>query len=98
MNGANSGQALASIQKAFEAFERTVKKDDARIFSSTELRDVWKAAREVEAKLVAKQKARNLRKIQPFLNGLEHYSKSIEVLCNGTPYLPWIWVNYDTLS
>jgi hypothetical protein len=25
------------------------------------------------------------------LRGMEHYSKVVEVLCNGTPYLSWIW-------
>ncbi|PIA89572.1 Vegetative incompatibility protein HET-E-1 [Cercospora beticola] len=90
-NGPSSGQALANIQRAFESFQQTVKHDDARTFSSTALHDVWRAAKDVESTLAARQKARNLSKIQPFLDGLEHYSKAIEVLCNGTPYLPWIW-------
>jgi hypothetical protein len=25
------------------------------------------------------------------LNGLEHYSRVVEILCNGTPFLAWIW-------
>ncbi|KAF2812552.1 uncharacterized protein BDZ99DRAFT_413355, partial [Mytilinidion resinicola] len=32
-----------------------------------------------------------MKRIQPLLDGLERYSKVVEVLCNGTPYLPWIW-------
>ncbi|OCL05557.1 hypothetical protein AOQ84DRAFT_413235, partial [Glonium stellatum] len=74
-----------------------VSPEDAHIFSSTELRDVWSAAREIEQRLAARQCLRNMRRIQPFLEGLDpsrkfnSYSKSIEVLCNGTPFLPWIW-------
>jgi hypothetical protein len=25
---------------------------------------------------------------------LEVYSKPVEILCQGTPYLPWIWVGF----
>ncbi|KKY13857.1 putative nacht domain protein [Diplodia seriata] len=32
-----------------------------------------------------------MRRVESLLNGIEHYSKVLEVLCNGTPYLPWIW-------
>jgi hypothetical protein len=32
-----------------------------------------------------------MRRLTPLLNGLEHYAKVIDVLCNGTPFLPWIW-------
>ncbi|KAH6663538.1 hypothetical protein B0J14DRAFT_683261 [Halenospora varia] len=32
-----------------------------------------------------------MRRLMPLFSGLEHYSKAIEVLCNGTPYLPWLW-------
>ena len=87
------------VVEAFERFRRTVTHTDEVQFQSTTLRDVWKAAREVEARLAAKQSLRNLRRIRPFLDGLDQYSKAIEVLCNGTPYLPWIWVSlFDNLS
>ncbi|PSN61329.1 hypothetical protein BS50DRAFT_534675 [Corynespora cassiicola Philippines] len=32
-----------------------------------------------------------MARLQPFLHGMEHYAKVVEVLCNGTPYLSWIW-------
>ncbi|EUC41875.1 hypothetical protein COCMIDRAFT_57997, partial [Bipolaris oryzae ATCC 44560] len=32
-----------------------------------------------------------MARLDPFLRGMEHYSKVVEVLCNGTPYLAWIW-------
>ncbi|KAF2001862.1 hypothetical protein P154DRAFT_618946 [Amniculicola lignicola CBS 123094] len=89
-----TAQARNTFQASFGKFEKTVNKlskDDCRDFSSTELQDVWKAAREIEQQLAARQCLRNVRRIEPLLNGLETYSKVIEVLCNGTPYLPWIW-------
>ncbi|KAI1634576.1 hypothetical protein F4809DRAFT_506210 [Biscogniauxia mediterranea] len=32
-----------------------------------------------------------MRRLGPLFKGLEHYAKVVDVLCNGTPYLAWIW-------
>ena len=89
-------QARSTFQSSFDKFEHTVQKlskDDQREFSSTSIQDVWKAAKDIEQQLAARQCIRNLRRIEPLLHGLERYSKVLEVICNGTPYLPWIWVS-----
>ena len=88
-----SAQARVTIQQAFERFANTVKPDDRHVFQNTDLGDVRDAALQIEQELAARRSFRNMRRLQPFLQGLEHYSKSIEVRCNGTPYLPWIWVS-----
>jgi hypothetical protein len=46
---------------------------------------------QIERQLRARRMQKNMARLDPFLQGMEHYSKVIEVLCNGTPYLPWIW-------
>ena len=83
-----------SFEKAFERLRVTVGKDDARSFNSTTMRDVWTTAKEIEKNLESRNSLRAFRRIQPFLAGIEQYSRIIEVLCNGTPYLPFIWVGY----
>ncbi|KAH7241487.1 hypothetical protein BKA59DRAFT_529143 [Fusarium tricinctum] len=62
-----------------------------RDFANTTLEDVKKAARSIENQLAARQSLRNMRRLMPLFRGLEHYSKVVDILCNGTPYLPWIW-------
>ncbi|RWA06776.1 hypothetical protein EKO27_g8326 [Xylaria grammica] len=32
-----------------------------------------------------------MRRLEPFFKGLGHYANAVGVLCNGTPYLAWIW-------
>jgi uncharacterized FlgJ-related protein len=89
-------QARRTFQESFDSFEKTVQRysrTDDREFSDTTLRDVRDAAKQVERQLAARQCMRNMRRLEPFLNGLEAYSKVIEVLCNGTPFLSWIWVS-----
>ncbi|KAL9093837.1 MAG: hypothetical protein Q9165_003760 [Trypethelium subeluteriae] len=89
--GAVSAQARLTLHEAFERFSRSVTPEERRDFSSTSLEDVRNAAIQTERQLAARRSLRNMRRLHPFLQGLERYSKSIEVLCNGTPYLPWIW-------
>ena len=88
-----SSSALVTIQQAFERFSATVDLKDRRQFQDTRLKDVRDAALQIERDLTARRSLKNMRRLFPFFQGLEHYSKIIEVLCNGTPYLPWIWVS-----
>jgi hypothetical protein len=85
-------EARDTISRSFERLRRSLSDEDAHDFASTELRDVWKAVREIDAAQRKRQSAQNLRRIEPLLKGIEKYAKVIEVLCNGTPYLPYVWV------
>lgn len=90
-----SQQAGLIIQDAFEKLQRDVSATslkDAHDFQASKLEDIWIAARELERRLAERQCSRNMRRLKPFLDGIERYSKAVEVVCNGTPWLPWIWV------
>ncbi|RDW71007.1 hypothetical protein BP6252_07570 [Coleophoma cylindrospora] len=86
-----SALARRTIRAAFEDIERTVTPADSREFPLTTLQHVRKAALDIENQLAAKQSLRNMRRLVPLFTGLEHYAKVVDVLCNGTPYLAWIW-------
>src|SRR5271170_4553967 len=86
------------IADAFEKLKRSISEEDAHNFACTDLQDVWKAVREIENTQRKRQSAQNMRRIEPLLRGIEKYSKVIEVLCNSTPYLPFIWVRCCSLS
>jgi hypothetical protein len=80
------------IANAFERLRDSISKEDAHDFASTELKDVWKVVREIDAAQRKRQSGQNLRRIELLLKGIEKYAKVIEVLCNGTPFLPYVWV------
>ena len=82
-----------AFQTAFERLKQIVSKDDARSFNSTTMEDVWTTARDIERHLESRRSLRGFRRIQPFFAGLEQYSKVVEIICNGTPYMPYIWVS-----
>ena len=95
----SSAAPPASFSAAFERLRDTVTKDEARTFASTSMKDVWSTAKETERYLESRRKLRGFHRIRLFLEGIENYSKAVDVLCNGTPYLPYIWVRWsDTLE
>ncbi|KAL8366680.1 hypothetical protein RB595_010509 [Gaeumannomyces hyphopodioides] len=79
------------IQRAFDDLRKLVSPIHTPEFASTTLQDVRRAAIEVERELAGRQLLRNTRRLDTLFRGLEHYSKVIDVLCNGTEFLPWIW-------
>lgn len=79
------------VREAFEDLEKTVSPADSKDFEVTTLENVQKAALEIENQLAARQSLRNMRRLMSLFSGLGYYAQTIEVLCNGTPYLPWIW-------
>ncbi|TGJ84975.1 hypothetical protein E0Z10_g3807 [Xylaria hypoxylon] len=86
-----SPQAKQVIQLAFQSLEKTISPADSRNFASTNLQDVRAAAIKLEEQLAARRCLRNMRRLEPLFKGLGHYANAVVVLCNGTPYLAWIW-------
>ncbi|TRX91712.1 hypothetical protein FHL15_007494 [Xylaria flabelliformis] len=86
-----SGLARRTIKSAFDDIESTITPDDSRGFGTVTLADVKKAALDIENQLAARQALCNMRRLMPLFQGMEHYSHAVEILCNGTPYLSWIW-------
>jgi hypothetical protein len=56
------------------------------------LKDVWKAAQEIQRVQRQRLSLRNMARLKPLLETLGKYAQAVDVLCNGTPFLPWIWV------
>lgn len=86
-----SAAARQTIRAAFDDLDRTITPADSRDFRDTAIKHVREAALEIEGQLAARGSLRNMRRLMPLFRGIEHYSKAMDTLCNGTPYLPWIW-------
>lgn len=84
--------ARQTMKVAFDDLDRTIAPADAReMRATTTIDQVRQASLRIENQLAARQSLRNMRRLVPLLQGLEHYSRVVEVLCNGTPFLSWIW-------
>lgn len=85
--------ATNTIEAAFKRLEQTVSHDDARDFHNTELKHVRQAALDIEKSQRERKSLRNMRRIEPLLTGIQQYAGPLETLCQGTPYLPFVWVS-----
>jgi hypothetical protein len=83
--------ARRTISQAFVELEKTITPGDARGFGSMSLQQVKVEVLKIEDELAARQSLRNMRRLSPLFQGLEHYGRSMDVLCNGTPFLSWAW-------
>ena len=83
---------LATIAASFEALKDSIEPSDVRAFHSATLDDVRQAAIDIQEAQGKRLSLRNMRRIEPFLLAIEKYSRVVEILCQGTPYLPFIWV------
>ncbi|KEZ45978.1 hypothetical protein SAPIO_CDS1375 [Scedosporium apiospermum] len=86
-----SPQALDMMSRALKDLQKTIATSGSRDVPEVALEDVRKACLEVENSLAARGLLRNTRRLRRLFAGLEHYGRSIDVLCNGTQYLSWIW-------
>jgi hypothetical protein len=85
----------AAFQEAYEKFVRSVKPEDAAAFASLTLDDIEQTALDVQDSQRKKRSLRNLIRIAPLFEALRKYGKTIEILCNQTPYLAFVWVSYS---
>lgn len=79
------------MRTAFDDLEKTITPQDSQDFPASTIQTVQLEALDIERRLAARQSLRNMRRLVPLFGALEHYSKSVDTLCNGTPFLPWIW-------
>ncbi|EAQ87140.1 hypothetical protein CHGG_03759 [Chaetomium globosum CBS 148.51] len=86
-----SPEATQMVRAAFEELKQTITPQDSRDFHQTTLQDVRQAALNIEVQLASRQCLRNMRRLMPLFQGLEHYANVMGVVCNGTPFLPWVW-------
>ena len=88
---AASPLARQTIKNAFDQLDQTILPEDSHDFQTLSLEDVKRFALSIESQLAARKSLRNMRRLLPLFSGLEHYAKVVDILCNGTPYLSWIW-------
>ncbi|KAK1849669.1 NACHTdomain protein [Colletotrichum chrysophilum] len=79
------------MDEALEDLKKTMNAQDMRDIEQTSLSDVRTAALHLESELASRRSLRNMQRLTPLFQGLEHYASAMNVMCNGTPFLPWAW-------
>lgn len=83
--------ARQTMRNAFEDLQMAITPQDSKNFGASTLQQVRREALDIENQVASRGWLRNMRRLKPLLTALEHYSRVVDTLCNGTPFLPWIW-------
>lgn len=86
-----SAEAHRVMDRALRDLHRTITTSGSRNVPETSLREVQNSCLQIEDSLAARGLLCNTRRLTRLFGGLDHYRRSIDVLCNGTEYLCWIW-------
>ena len=80
------------------AFRLRMSPQDISDFQSTTFEDLKAEITAIQRKQAQRRGFRNLNRVRPFINGIEQYSKVIEVFVNAKPdIMAFVWVrNFQT--
>lgn len=81
------------FEKALEEFKKTLKKKDKENFSFSTFADLEKTIGDLQAKQHSQRRQQALIRIKPFLEAMEQYGKVVEVFCNASAFVAFIWVS-----
>jgi hypothetical protein len=84
---------LGAFALALSNFKDNLPREEIQAFTGSTLEDIRKEASAIQAMQEKKGMLRNMRRIQPLINGLTQFSGVIEVFVQAKPeVLAFIWV------
>ena len=81
----------ASFLQVLNDFKKRLKPEEEAKFAFTTLKDLEQAANDLQEKQRKTKTARNLTRIQPFLQAMTQYKDIIEVFLNTSSILCFVW-------
>ena len=85
-----TGQTI--VYKAFERMKSSLSTADVRMFSDTNLADIWQEARAIEKEQGTRRELLYMKRIEGCLQSLADYADVLEVFCQGYPPMAFVWV------
>ncbi|KAK7723014.1 Transcription initiation factor TFIID subunit 12 [Diaporthe eres] len=83
--------AQRQLELSSERFRSELDAEDDRLVRATSLNDVHATIAQTETQLASRQGLRNFDRLSPYINAAERYGKVLEVFCNSSPMVSYIW-------
>jgi len=87
-----SNDSISVFQCAYNKLRVAINDEDAKSWQQSTLQDVSEAIWEIQTSHGQEKLIRNFGRLRPFLDGLDRYSKVVEVYCSSTQ-LSFLWVS-----
>lgn len=85
--------AQRQLELSSERFRSELDAEDDKLIRATSLNDVRATIAQTETQLASRQGLRNFDRLSPYINAAERYGKVLEVFCNSSPMVSYIWVS-----
>lgn len=85
--------AQRQLEMSCQRFRAELDDEDDQQIRATSLEEVYAAIAETERELAARRSLRNLERLSPYINAIVHYGTVIEVFCNSSAVVPYLWVS-----
>ncbi len=79
-------ETVDRIERSYQQFRKNISPQENQSLQAVSIDDVRHAVRQVERQLAARQCLRNLDRLNLYLDAVERYSKTVDVLCNGVRF------------
>jgi hypothetical protein len=84
--------AETPFERVLAEFKSGLKKRDVANFRLTTLSDLEKSMAEIQAEQNRNRRLQNMNRMRPFLDGLKEYGAIVDIFCNSSQILPFVWV------
>lgn len=85
--------AQQQLERACQRFRDQLTPKENDEIRATSWEDVQHAIIDIERQLAARQCLRNLERLSPYLKAVEGYGSVVEIFCNSSTFVPYVWVS-----
>ncbi|KAJ5373531.1 hypothetical protein N7517_005537 [Penicillium concentricum] len=79
------------FERSLEAFKKDLNKKERDNFKISTLEDLEQCLTQLQVKHRSQRRVQNLNRLKPFLEALNQFGKVVEVFCNSSEIVPFIW-------
>lgn len=89
------GTAKCEFETALEDFKMNaqISPDEAKDFRFSDLNSLRSTIKQIQAEQEAKRRMRHMKRLEPFLQTMEQYGKTVDVFVNTSEVLAFVWVS-----
>ncbi|KAK4867343.1 hypothetical protein LT330_000853 [Penicillium expansum] len=79
------------FERSLEAFKKDLNKKERDNFKFSKLEDLEQCLTQLQAKHRSQRRMQNLNRLKPFLEAMNQFGKVVEVFCNSSEIVPFLW-------
>jgi hypothetical protein len=83
-----------AFERVLEEFKKDLKKKDKDNFQMTSLETLNQAIGEIQKQQQSERRMQNMTRLKRFIEAMAEYGKVIDTFCNGSQFVPFIWVSF----